>query len=38
MISTPLLQHRSLSVVDRRCEAGPADRPFAQQHEDHSLS
>src|SRR5262245_7263165 len=38
MRSTTLLSHTSLSVVDRRCSAGPTDRPFAEMHTDFSLS
>jgi AraC family transcriptional regulator len=28
----------TLSVVDYRCDAGPADRPFVERHRAHSLS
>ncbi len=33
-----LLQRESLSVVDYRCSAGPADRPFAESHDRFTLS
>jgi AraC family transcriptional regulator len=32
MEPTTLLQNRSVSVIDYRCSAGPADRPFVEQH------
>jgi AraC-like DNA-binding protein len=38
MRRTPLVEGESLSVYDFRCTAGPADRPFAEMHERHSLS
>jgi AraC family transcriptional regulator len=38
MRSTTLLHHVSLSVVDRRCNAGPGDVPFVEKHADFSLS
>ena len=38
MISKTLLTGASLRVVDRRCDAAPADAPFAERHEDYSLS
>jgi AraC-like DNA-binding protein len=38
MQCTTLLNHASLSVLDLRCSAGPADRPFAEEHADFSLS
>ena len=30
--------HDSISVVDRRCELGPADTPFVEVHEGYSVS
>src|SRR5579862_2026721 len=38
MIRTPLLKHRSISVSDFRCTAGPGDKPFAEQFACHSVS
>jgi AraC family transcriptional regulator len=38
MTTTILLRHGSLSVVDRRCRAGPADEPFVELHTGFSLS
>lgn len=38
MIRTPLLKHRSISVSDFRCTAGPGDKPFAEQFNCHSVS
>jgi AraC-like DNA-binding protein len=38
MIRTSLLQHRSISVSDFRCTAGPGDKPFAEQFQCHSVS
>ena len=38
MLSTTILRDEWLTVVDRRCSAGPDDRPFAEQHEDFSIS
>ena len=38
MRSTTILRDEWLTVVDRRCSAGPDDRPFAEQHEDFSIS
>jgi AraC-like DNA-binding protein len=38
MIRTSLLQHRSISVSDFRCTAGPDDKPFAEQFQCHSVS
>jgi AraC family transcriptional regulator len=36
--ATTLLRHAALSVVDRRCSAGPADAAFVELHADFSLS
>ena len=38
MRATIILRDEWLTVVDRRCSAGPDDRPFAEQHEDFSIS
>src|SRR5262252_3658877 len=38
MIATTLLRGGSVSVMDFRCNAGPADRPFAELHESFSVS
>jgi hypothetical protein len=38
MIATGLLKCNAISAFDFRCDAGPADRPFAELHESHSLS
>lgn len=38
MQATTILEGDSLSVYDFRCSAGPADRPFTEMHERHSLS
>src|SRR5262245_48949236 len=37
-MGTVLLRTSSLSVVDRRCTAGPGDTPFAERHVDFSIS
>ena len=38
MIRTTLLKHRSISVSDFRCAAGPGDKPFTEQFGCHSVS
>jgi len=38
MTATTLLTRPSISVSDFRCDAGPGDRPFAEQHRCHSIS
>jgi AraC-like DNA-binding protein len=38
MIRTTLLKHRSISVSDFRCTAGPGDKPFTEQFYCHSVS
>jgi AraC-like DNA-binding protein len=38
MSTTTLLSSGALTVVDYRCDLGPADRPFAEVHENFSLS
>jgi AraC-like DNA-binding protein len=36
--ATTLLQRKCISVSDFRCNAGPGDTPFAEQHRCHSIS
>lgn len=38
MIRTTLLKHRSISVSDFRCTAGPGEKPFTEQFACHSVS
>ena len=38
MMSTTLLRHASISVVDRKCDAGPHARPVHELHTDFSIS
>jgi AraC-like DNA-binding protein len=38
MTATTLLQRKFISVSDFRCDAGPDDTPFAEQHRCHSVS
>lgn len=38
MAIATLLQRESISAVDYRCSAGPDDRPFPEQHRQHSIS
>jgi AraC-like DNA-binding protein len=38
MIRTTLLEHRSISVSDFRCTAGPDEKPFTEQFDCHSVS
>jgi AraC family transcriptional regulator len=38
MVAHAVLQRETLSVFDYRCTAGPADKPFVELHECHSLS
>jgi AraC family transcriptional regulator len=38
MATATLLHRGSVSAFDYRCDAGPADRPFAEVHEDYSVS
>src|ERR1700710_1055530 len=38
MIATRLFGRRFIAVSDFRCDAGPGDRPFAEQHRCHSIS
>jgi AraC-like DNA-binding protein len=35
---TTLLQRPAISVSDFRCDAGPGDTPFVEQHRAHSIS
>ena len=38
MVTTTVLQRGSISVVDYRCSAGPADKPFVELHGGFSVS
>ncbi|HEV7368630.1 AraC family transcriptional regulator [Arenibaculum sp.] len=38
MVAATVLKAGPLSVVDYRCEAGPGDRPYAEQHGSFSVS
>jgi AraC-like DNA-binding protein len=38
MTAQTILHNGLLTVVDYRCSAGPADRPFVEQHKGYSLS
>ena len=38
MASTGLFRSSSISVIDNRCEMGPADTPFVERHEGFSVS
>ncbi len=38
MPSKTVLQRGSISVIDYRCDAGPADRPYVELHGGHSIS
>jgi AraC family transcriptional regulator len=38
VIATTLTRHEALTVVDRRCTAGPADPPFVERHAGFSVS
>jgi AraC-like DNA-binding protein len=38
MTATTLLERRSISVSDFRCDARPGDTPFVEQHGSHSIS
>src|SRR5258706_5430229 len=38
MAATTLFESRLLSVIDYRCTASSADRPFAESHERYSLA
>jgi AraC family transcriptional regulator len=38
MLATTLWQNESISAIDFRCNAGPADAPFAERHDSFSVS
>ncbi len=38
MIASIIARHPTLFVMDCRCDAGPGDRPFAEQHDRLSVS
>src|SRR6478752_827023 len=38
MTATTLLQRKTISVSEFRCDAGPGDKPFAELHHCHSIS
>jgi AraC family transcriptional regulator len=38
MVTSKLLHDGCVSAFDYRCDAGPADKPYAELHERHSLS
>ena len=38
MTATTLLQRPLITVTDFRCDAGPGDKPFVEQHRCHSIS
>jgi hypothetical protein len=38
MVTTRLLHDGYISSFDYRCDAGPADEPYAELHERYSLS
>jgi AraC family transcriptional regulator len=38
MASTVLLRSGSITVIDNRCEMGPADTPFVERHDGFSVS
>jgi AraC family transcriptional regulator len=38
MASTGVFRSNSVSVIDYRCEAGPGDAPFVEQHDSFSLA
>jgi len=38
MMTSTILQRGSISVIDYRCNAGPADQPFVELHEAFSVS
>lgn len=38
MVATTILRRDSISVIDYRCSAGPADEPFVELHSAFSLS
>ena len=38
MAATTLFQNATLTVTDYRCEATRGDRPFAEEHRQHSIA
>lgn len=38
MVATTVLRRGSISVIDYRCSAGPADEPFVERHDGYSVS
>ncbi len=38
MAASTIFRSTSLSVIDNRCEMGPADTPFVEQHDNFSVS
>src|SRR5882724_9635545 len=38
MVTTTVLQSGSISALDYRCSAGPADKPFVELHDGFSVS
>ena len=38
MAATTLLRRTLISVIDYRCDAGPADEPFVELHPAFSVS
>jgi AraC family transcriptional regulator len=38
MVTTTVLRSGSISVIDYRCDAGPSDKPFVEQHGSFSIS
>jgi hypothetical protein len=38
MVAAKLLHDGSVSAFDYRCEGGPADKPYTEQHLDYSVS
>lgn len=38
MSATTIFERESISVIDYRCEARPHDKPFVEEHRNHSIS
>ena len=38
MPATYILHHPQISVIDYRCDAAVGDRPYAEQHDAHSIA
>ena len=38
MPATYLLDHPQISVIDYRCDAAVGDKPYAEQHDAHSIA